>query len=96
MAPTWNTLADLEPKLATLEGIVRRIADQAGKRRRWCRNARWAGSMTDTYPLCRALSHLVGWEIHHGADVLRTHEAFEACRVHLMGLLPPCRGCNCM
>lgn len=82
---TWEQLAALDPRLATLAAEAAAVHDD-GRPEGFCAHAYWYGRFKPR------LLALVGWEASSRAQpALRAMDAYDVAYEHVYGLLPDCR-----
>ena len=86
-APSFEELADLEPRLLELLHEARSMIDMGGLS--FCANRIWYDGFKPR------LVALVGWERDAGPKLLRTSAAYDVAYQTIYGALPDCRDCAC-
>jgi hypothetical protein len=90
---SWETLVQLEPRLAPLPEEAK--ADHAAAGPDFCAADTFAGFGNPRHGIKARLRRLVAWDFAKGG-ILGTSGAFEVCHDALFRALPPCRGgCGC-
>lgn len=94
---TWETLVELEPRLAHLRAMASRVRDD-GRAAYFCANASWFG-YDGHRGIKPQLEKLVGFyrTASDPSGLLTGSQAYDLAYDTLYGLLPDCRGkCGCL
>ena len=92
IAPTWQQLAQLEPRLEYLLKEAKAVKAPSGKS--FCANQVWYGSNERSSFKVRLIK-LVGWNAEKKDPVLNSAEAYDLAYNTVYNALPPCRKCTC-
>lgn len=85
---TWEQLAELEPRLRSLQERARQVRDPGGPS--FCANRVWFNEFKPE------LLYLVGWMREKGPAVLQTSRAYDVAYRTIYNGLPDCRECGCL
>jgi hypothetical protein len=88
---TWRRIANIEPRLAEAERLIKMIRDPGGES--FCANDIWYGYRDIRFSFKERVNTYAGWFAEK--PELRSDAAYDIAYQHLYDLLPDCRNCLC-